>query len=122
MAYLVSIRQQASRELPPDFDVTGFIAGQPAPGGRAKGPVRQGGRSSSRRILPRGSVGLAETLGGSNVEAARTALRGLVGTVPVFAEGRKLYGRLGLGHAQLMRSSNPHLIESCGSGGPLRAL
>lgn len=32
-------------------------------------------------------AGLAETLGGSNVEAARTALRGLVGTVPVFAEG-----------------------------------
>lgn len=62
-------------------------------------------------------AGLAETLAGSNVEAARTALRGLVGTVPVFAEGRKLYGRLGLDHAQLMRSSNPHLIESCGSGG-----
>ncbi len=41
---------------------------------------------------------------------------GLVGTLPVFAEGRRLYGRLGLDHAQLMRSSNPHLIESCGRG------
>jgi len=59
-------------------------------------------------------------LAGSNVEAARTALRDLVGTVPVFAEGRKPYGRLGLDQAQLMRSSNPHLIESCGSGGGIR--
>lgn len=62
---------------------------------------------------------LAETLGGSNVEAARTALRSLVGTVPVFAEGRKLYGRIGFNAAQLLRSSSPGFIESCGSGGPL---
>jgi site-specific DNA recombinase len=65
---------------------------------------------------------LAEALAGSNVEAARAQLRGLVGTVPVFAEGRKLYGRLGLDRAQLLRSTNPGLLESCGSGGPLRAL
>ena len=49
-------------------------------------------------------------------QTSRTALRGLVGTVPVFAEGRKLYGRFGLDHAQLMRSSNPGFIESSGSG------
>jgi hypothetical protein len=67
----------------------------------------------SRRAV----ASLAETLSGANVEAARTALRGLVGTVPVFAEGRKPYGRFGLDRAQLMRSSNPGFIESCGSGG-----
>jgi hypothetical protein len=62
---------------------------------------------------------LSATLMGSNVEAARTALRGLVGSVSVFAEGGKLYGRIGLDAAQLLRSSNPEFIESCGSGGPL---
>jgi hypothetical protein len=65
---------------------------------------------------------LSATLTGSNVEAARSALRGLVGNVSVFAEGRKLYGRIGLNPAQLLRTSNPGFIESIGSGGPLRAL
>jgi hypothetical protein len=65
---------------------------------------------------------LAETLASSNVEAARAQLRGLVGTVPVFAEGRKLFGRVGFDRAQLLRSTNPGFIESVGSGGPLRAL
>jgi hypothetical protein len=51
------------------------------------------------------------------VEAARTALRSLVGTIPVFAEGGKLYGRIGFNSAQLLRTSNPGLIASCGSGG-----
>jgi hypothetical protein len=65
---------------------------------------------------------LSVTLTGSNVEAARSALRGLVGNVSVFAEGRKLYGRIGLNPAQLLRTSNAGFIESIGSGGPLRAL
>jgi site-specific DNA recombinase len=60
---------------------------------------------------------LSATLTGSNVEAARSALRGLVGNVSVFAEGRKLYGRIGLNPAQLLRTSNPGFIESIGSGG-----
>jgi hypothetical protein len=60
---------------------------------------------------------LAATLTGENVEAARAALRGLVGNVSVFAEGRKLYGRIGLNPAQLLRTSNPGSIESIGSGG-----
>ena len=46
---------------------------------------------------------LSATLTGSNVEAARSALRGLVGNVSVFAEGRKLYGRSGLNPAPLLR-------------------
>ena len=56
---------------------------------------------------------LSATLTGSNVEA----VRGLVGNVSVFAEGRKLYGRIGLNPAQLLRTSNPGFIESIGSGG-----
>jgi site-specific DNA recombinase len=60
---------------------------------------------------------LSATLTGSNVEAARSALRGLVGNVSVFAEGKKLYGRIGLNPAQLLRTSNPGFIESIGSGG-----
>jgi hypothetical protein len=61
---------------------------------------------------------LAATLTGSNVEAAaRIALRGLVGNVSVFAQGRKLYGRIGLDPTPLIRSANPGFIESCGSGG-----
>ena len=54
---------------------------------------------------------LSATLTGSNVEAARSALRGLVGNVSVFAEGRKLYGRIGLNPAQLLRTSNPGFIR-----------
>jgi hypothetical protein len=60
---------------------------------------------------------LAATLTGENVEAGRAALRGLVGNVSVFAEGRKLYGRIGLNPAQLLRTSSPAFIESVGSGG-----
>jgi hypothetical protein len=45
-----------------------------------------------------------------------SALRGLVGNVSVFAEGRKLYGRIGLNRAQLLRKSNLGFIESIGSG------
>jgi hypothetical protein len=44
---------------------------------------------------------LSATPTGSNAEAARSALRGLVGNVSVFAEGRKLYGRIGLNRAAL---------------------
>jgi hypothetical protein len=64
---------------------------------------------------------LAPTLTGSNGEAARATLRGLIGPVPVFAKERKLYSRAGFNSAQLVRKSNPDL-ESIGSGGPLRAL
>jgi len=64
---------------------------------------------------------LAETLAGSNVEAARAQLRDLIGAVPVFAEGRKLFGRIGFDRAQLLRSTNPGFIESVGSGGVICA-
>jgi hypothetical protein len=65
---------------------------------------------------------MAATLKGSNIEAARVALRALVGSIPIFAEGGKIFGRIGLDLAQLFRSSNPRFIESVGSGGPLRTL
>jgi hypothetical protein len=47
-----------------------------------------------------------------NVQAAMAQLRGLVGTVPVFAEGRKLYGRIGFDRAQLVRLTNLALLKS----------
>jgi hypothetical protein len=57
------------------------------------------------------------------IDAEISDIEALIEARPaVFAEGRKLYGRFGLDHAQLMRSSNPGFIESCGSGGLLRAL
>ena len=90
--------------------------------------IQRKAQSSSAAELPgiasyRAAVAdVADVLAGSNVEAARAQLRSLVGTVPVFAEGRKLYGRIGLDRAQLLRSTNPGLLESCGSGGALRQL
>jgi hypothetical protein len=54
---------------------------------------------------------LASTLAGSNVEAARRALRGIVGTVSVFAESGKLYGRIGFNSAQLLRTSRSSRIR-----------
>jgi hypothetical protein len=65
---------------------------------------------------------MAATLKSSNMEAARVALRALVGSIPIFAEGGKIFGRIGLDLAQPFRSSNPRFIESVGSGGLLRAL
>lgn len=64
---------------------------------------------------------LSATLTGSNVEAARSALRGLVGKVSVFAEGKKLYGRTGLNPAQFLRTSNQASLNRLVAG-PLRAL
>jgi 2-methylcitrate dehydratase PrpD len=54
---------------------------------------------------------LAAALAGSNVEAARAALRGLIGPVPVFAKEGKLYGRDGFDSAQLVRKSNRTLLN-----------
>lgn len=54
-------------------------------------------------------------LRGSNVEAARAALRGLVGTIPVFQTGRQLAARLTMNPAALMR--NPGNVLLVGSGG-----
>jgi Recombinase zinc beta ribbon domain len=66
---------------------------------------------------------MAATLGGSNVEAARAALRGLTGEIPVFEHGGKLYGRLSVDAVPLFAARcNPGLIEQVGSGGPLVAL
>ncbi len=62
---------------------------------------------------------LASTLGGSNVEAARAALRGLTGEIPVFEHGGKLYGRLTVSAVPLFGQCNPPLIEQVGSGGVL---
>jgi site-specific DNA recombinase len=54
-------------------------------------------------------------LQGSNVEAARAALRSLVGNIPVFQTGRQLAARLTMNPAALMR--NPGNVLLVGSGG-----
>jgi hypothetical protein len=50
---------------------------------------------------------MSATLEGANIEAARAALRSLVGTIPVFEDAGKLYGRIGLDPTPLFRSRNP---------------
>jgi site-specific DNA recombinase len=62
---------------------------------------------------------MAATLGGSNVEAACAALRGMTGDIPVFEKGGRLYGRLSVDAVPLFRRCNPALIEQVGSGGVL---
>jgi hypothetical protein len=43
----------------------------------------------------------------------------LVGSIPVFQQDGKIYGRIGLNAAPLFRGSNPNFIERHGSGGVL---
>ena len=54
-------------------------------------------------------------LEGSNVEAARAALRSLVGNIPVFQSGRQLAARLTMNPSALLR--NPGNVLFIGSGG-----
>jgi hypothetical protein len=54
-------------------------------------------------------------LEGSNVEAARAALRSLVGNIPVFQSGRQLAARLTMNPSALLR--NPGNVLLVGSGG-----
>ncbi len=54
-------------------------------------------------------------LKGNNVEAARAALRGLLGNIPVFQQGRHLAARLTMNPASLL--SNPGIVLLVGSGG-----
>src|SRR4051812_37629199 len=52
---------------------------------------------------------------GHNIEAARAALRGLLGEIPVFQEGRHLAARLTINATSLLR--NPDTVLLIGSGG-----
>jgi hypothetical protein len=56
------------------------------------------------------------TLEGSNVEAARVALRSLIGTIPVFKDAGKLYGRTGVDPMPLYRR-NPSTFGVMVAGG-----
>jgi hypothetical protein len=61
---------------------------------------------------------MSATLQGANIEAARAALRSRVGTIPVFEDAGKLYGRIGLDPTPLFRSRTPQafgglVAESC---------
>jgi hypothetical protein len=59
-------------------------------------------------------------LRGSNIEAARVALRSLLGTIPVFQEGRSLAARLTMNPIALLR--NPGTVLLIGSGGVIWAV
>ena len=63
---------------------------------------------------------MAATLESSNVEAARAALRSLIGTISVCEDAGKLYGRLGVDPMPLYRRNATTFGN--GSGGLLRAL
>ena len=52
---------------------------------------------------------MVATLESSNVEAARAALRSLIGTISVFEDAGKLYGRLGVDPMPLFRG-NPAVV------------
>lgn len=65
---------------------------------------------------------LAAVLEGTNVEAARAAVRSLTGDIPVFEKDGKLYGRLTVDAAPLFRQRNPGIIEQVGSGGRIPSL
>ncbi len=61
----------------------------------------------------RAAVGeMGSVLRGSNVEAARAALRSLTGEIPVFERDGKLYGRLSVDAVPLFSRCNPGLIVS----------
>jgi hypothetical protein len=59
---------------------------------------------------------MAATLEGSNVEGARAALRSLLGTISVFENAGKLYGRLGVDPMPLYRR-NPAVFGGMVAGG-----
>jgi hypothetical protein len=63
---------------------------------------------------------MAAVLEGTNVEAARAAVRSLTGNIPVFERNGKLYGRLTVDAAPLFSRHNPGIIEQVGSGGALQ--
>jgi hypothetical protein len=59
-------------------------------------------------------------LQGSNIEAARAALRSLLGDIPVFQIGRHLAARVTINQGALMR--NPGAVLLVGSGGRIPSL
>ena len=61
-----------------------------------------------------------DALRGSNVQAARAALRSLLGEIPVFQTGRRLSARLTLRPEGLLR--NPQTVLLVGSGGRIPSL
>lgn len=62
-------------------------------------------------------VDMAATLEGTNIEAARAALRLSLGSIPVFMQEGKLYGRMRLDRAALFRARNPEKFGSMVAGG-----
>jgi hypothetical protein len=59
---------------------------------------------------------MAATLQSANVEGARAALRSLIGTISVFEEAGKLYGRIGVNPMPLYRR-NPSTFGVMVAGG-----
>ena len=59
---------------------------------------------------------MAVVLQGSNIEAARAALRSLIGSIPVFQDAGKLYGRIGINALPLFQSRNPQTFGGVVAG------
>jgi hypothetical protein len=59
---------------------------------------------------------MAGVLQGSNIEAARAALRSLIGSIPVFEDAGQLYGRIGLNPMPLFQPRNPQTFGGMVAG------
>ena len=59
---------------------------------------------------------MAAILQGANIEAARAALRSLIGNIPIFEDAGQLYGRIGLNPTPLFQSRNPQTFGGVVAG------
>jgi hypothetical protein len=59
---------------------------------------------------------MATVLQGANIEAARAALRSLIGSIPVFEDAGQLYGRIGLNPTPLFQPRNPQTFGGVVAG------
>jgi rubredoxin len=59
---------------------------------------------------------MATVLQGANIEAARAALRSLLGSIPVFEDAGQLYGRIGLNPTPLFQPRNPQTFGGVVAG------
>jgi hypothetical protein len=76
----------------------------------ARRPATAGIGLSDEAAYREAVTDLNGALQGSNVEAARAALRSLVGNIPVFQTGRQLAARLTMNPAALMRNPDIKMV------------
>jgi site-specific DNA recombinase len=83
-------------------------------GARRQAHAKHGAEIPAEQAYRAAVAEMAATLEGGNIEAARVALHSLVGTIPVFEDAGKLYGRIGLDPTPLYRSRNPQAFCAFG--------